>query len=129
MNEQSEGFITEARLILRIYLKTSTVSVILSHEHFAIAREQTLVDQVIELATVGGSKVEVLRESKTNKQREILAVAVELQTRIVESNHNPRLKIGGIEEVTRFMNTDEFCSFFENFLEFSVNKISTIAFT
>ena len=125
--QQSEGTFLEAGAILGVYFIPSSDSIILSHEHFSITGEHTFIDQVVELATIGGSEVEVLGQFQTNKQWQVLAVAVELQIRIVESNHNPCLKIGGREEVSRLVNTDELSSFLACFLEFSVKKRSTIA--
>ena len=127
MHQQGEGCRLEAMAVVVINNQPSSVSICFCHEHFTIASEHTFVDEVVELATIAGGHVEVLRQSETNKQWQVLAVAVELQIRIVESNHKPRLKIGGIEEVSRLVNTDEFSIFFASFLEFIVDKISTIA--
>ena len=127
MNQQSERTILEARLILNVYFKTSSVSISFSHEDFAISREHTFVDEIIELPTIASGEVKVSGQLQTNKQWQILAVAVELQVRIRLSNHNPREQIGGREEVSRLMNSDEFSILFAYFLEFGVNEASTIA--
>ena len=127
MHQEGEGCRFETVAVVVINNQPSSVSICFCHEHFAIASEHTFVDEVVELATIAGGHVEVLRQSETNKQGQVLAVAVELQIRIVESNHKPCLKIGGIEEVSRLVNTDEFSILFASFLEFIVDKISTIA--
>jgi len=127
MHQQGEGCRLKTVAVVVINNQPSSVSVCFGHEHFAIASEPLFINEVIILATIASSHVEVAGQSETNKQGQVLAVAVELQVRIVESNHKPCLKIGGIEEVSRLVNTDEFSTLFPSFLEFIVDKISTIA--
>ena len=127
MHQQGERCSLETVAVVVINNQTSSVSICFCHEHFAIASEHTFIDQVVELATIACRHVEVRGQLQTNKQWQILAVAVELQIRIVHSNHNPRLKVSCVEEVPRLMNSDEFSRLFASFLQFSVDKISTIA--
>jgi hypothetical protein len=127
MHQQGEGCILEAVAVVVINNQPSSVSISFGHEHFAIASEHTFVDQVVKLATIAGGEVEVTGQLQTYKQWQILAVAVKLQVRINLSNHKPRLKIGGIEEVSRLVNSHEFSILFASFLQLGVDEVSTIA--
>ena len=127
MHQQGEGCRLEAVAVVVINNQPSSVSICFCHEHFAIASEHTFVDEVVELATIAGGEVEVARQLQTNKQGQVLAVAIELQARISLSNHNPRLEIGSVEEVARFVNSDELSILFKSFLKLGVNEPSTIA--
>lgn len=127
MHQEGERCRFETVAVVVINNQPCRVSICFCHEHFAIASEETFIDKVVKLTAIASSHVKVGGQHQTNKQWQILAVAVELQIRIVHSNHNPRLKIGGIEEIARLVNSDEFSSFFASFLQLSVDKISTIA--
>ena len=129
MHQESEGTLLKAGAILRIYLETCSDCIILSHEHFTITREHTFVDHAVELATIGGSEVEIVRQFQTYKQREVFRVAVELKVRVVHSNKQPCLQIGGREEVATLVNANQFSVLFACFLQCFVDNISTIAFT
>jgi hypothetical protein len=81
---------------------------------------------MIELATIAGSKVEIMGQHKINKQGQILTVAVELNGRISVSYHQPSHQILGIKEVTRLMNPHLSDTFSEIILEAIVKLTSEI---
>ena len=128
MHQESKRTLFEAGAILRIYLETCSDCIILTHEHFTIAREETFVDQVIELPTIGCCEIEILRQFQTHEQGQVLRIAIELEIRIVHCYHHPRLQIGSIEEITRLMNANQFGVLLACFLQRFVDKISTIPF-
>lgn len=125
--QESERTILKAGAILYINLETCRLSVFFSEKHFSITREHTFVDKIIELATIAGGEVEIIWQVESYKQRQILAVAIELDRRISVSYHQPSEQILSREEITRLVDSHFSDSFSEILAEFGVDKTSTVA--
>ena len=110
MHQEGEGYRTKAVGIIMIHLKSCSLSISLGHEHFAIAREQTFVDHVIELATIACRHVEIRGQvSYTELGEDVkrFAIAIELEIGVHLCNLDPGFKVSETEKVARLVDTNQ----------------------
>lgn len=110
MHQQSEGAITEAVAVVVVNLQPQALGVVVGHDDFAITREHTFVDQIIELATIGCSQIEIggkVSYTELGEDVQGFAIAIELEIGVHLCNLHPCLKISEGEEVARLMNANQ----------------------
>ena len=105
-----------------IHFQANSLSFLIVVNHLAIARENTCIDHMIELAAIACCHEEISRQFQTYKQWQILAVAVELKVRIQLCNCNPGQQICERKEVARLMNPHQLAVFLASRLQAKVQQ-------
>ncbi len=129
MHQEGERFSTETVAVVVINLQPQAGGIIIGHHHFAIASEQTFVDHVVELATVGCSQIEIGRQvsyTKLGEDVQGFAIAIELEIGVHLCNLHPCFKISEAEEVARLMNANQLGVASLEVLQCNVNLIGSV---
>lgn len=129
MHQEGERAITEAVAVVVVNLQPQGDGVVVSHDDFTITRERTLVDQIIELATIRCGDIEVFRQvaiTKLGEDVKRFAIAIELQIGVHLCNLHPRLQILKREEVARLVNTNQLGVACLKVLQCNVNLLGSV---